>query len=1111
MSLRLWSAPLRAWLLVALLTALGCQDPLCPKGTERDGEPPPKGDGYRCYREEGPKRVYHGPEVGYFGTDPNRKRAEGAWQDGQKHGAWREWDEEGTLLLEEHYESGALHGLHKSFGPTGQPHREIHYKNGEEDGRIVRYHLMDGTKEEESEYRAGKRHGAYTRYARTGEVIEQGQYEDDAPSGTWIIFADGKKATERAYQGSRMTETTFDGEGRKRKELSHHEGRPQGAYKAWDEQGRLSEEGRYEQGEREGQWVVWLEPARGIGRYAEFKRGQRQGDWKVKDKEGQLLGARALAALGLEGEVVYSALDGKKAEEGLLRQGYREGKWTAWHGEARPAAERHYEHGRPTGTWRLWDGAGNLLVETEWRSTSDTERVRYQLHAANLLEHALVPQGELPAPLVAAVSDGYPVVVALADGSLLRLDSGELGKQKWKVSLPAPVLELGLQEPLARGGCRIRARLEDGTVLGIDTNDGKECFHAPEKATARPATVVVGQGKQRKAFVVVPVGKLVKAFAQEGAEPVWSFEAGAGVVGVAAGKQHVVILDAAGQLVSLAGADGKEVGRADLKGQGVGLEADDEDVFVVVKREAGYVVLTHTLARARDKRSPMAPSPGLPTLARRLDGDRDVVAIVTQDRVTRPSWGSSSPEPGIALEAAPVLSASIVGTSVYVLQGGERPSLSRVQLPAFSTPPGLLWRYPLPDGLACGEGLVFAREGAFAGCRGDKRLFKLASTRLRPEAAELRGELLGRSLWLSDQSFEGADWCQVEGGVLLVADRRHLWGIDAASGRARWKAAVDRWAEDDGAARHEPAVHDGVAWVGRGDELIAIAVDTGKELWRWAPSPAQDQDSCGEFSGVRAQPVAGPDGVFATARDGRLYAIDRASGAPRWDKCPGTFFDSPEDEAELEGEGEGEVPPRPRYEPLSWLPHEKAPRILGMNPVPHRYPTSGLLFWLADGSVLALRPADGSLQHSWHGGFGPELALDRFSFAVGAWPSVAWYFAPGGGNRSLQERWRTDVRGKLDAAAFGPLLVDGNDVHVAGYRKPPAGKRAGAEHRDHLVLDTHGKPRPPGHASLLDTRVALDRPLKRLCADGLLIFGVDEQAEQRVRAALAWGSKDAKP
>jgi outer membrane protein assembly factor BamB len=108
----------------------------------------------------------------------------------------------------------------------------------------------------------------------------------------------------------------------------------------------------------------------------------------------------------------------------------------------------------------------------------------------------------------------------------------------------------------------------------------------------------------------------------------------------------------------------------------------------------------------------------------------------------------------------------------------------------------------------------------------------------------------------------------------------HLYAVDARSGRAEWTAAVDPegdstvyWPRLDGTTviagftRHAAP---------SGGGLVALDIADGRERWRF------------DFPGrtisthMTGGPVVAGDVVLAASGDGRIWAVDRRSGALRW-------------------------------------------------------------------------------------------------------------------------------------------------------------------------------------------------------------------------------------
>ncbi len=124
----------------------------------------------------------------------------------------------------------------------------------------------------------------------------------------------------------------------------------------------------------------------------------------------------------------------------------------------------------------------------------------------------------------------------------------------------------------------------------------------------------------------------------------------------------------------------------------------------------------------------------------------------------------------------------------------------------------------------------------------------------------------------------------VRNGTIYVGARDgFLYAIDARSGRLRW-----RYDHKLSWVNASPAVDGGVVFAGSSDARFVQAVEatTGKELWR-TPNRA--------LGLVWSSPAVAGNIVFDADWDGRVFAIDRASGSISWiERLGGTrIFSSP--------------------------------------------------------------------------------------------------------------------------------------------------------------------------------------------------------------------------
>lgn len=118
----------------------------------------------------------------------------------------------------------------------------------------------------------------------------------------------------------------------------------------------------------------------------------------------------------------------------------------------------------------------------------------------------------------------------------------------------------------------------------------------------------------------------------------------------------------------------------------------------------------------------------------------------------------------------------------------------------------------------------------------------------------------------------------------------HLYAIDTATGREVWRTEVERMTDDALVTVYEPVTNGTLVVAGytvytpkdQGG-LVAVDAATGRERWRFRyPTPADDPRPVYHAGGT----VLTADLAIGAAGDGRVWAVDLASGAPRWSLPP---------------------------------------------------------------------------------------------------------------------------------------------------------------------------------------------------------------------------------
>lgn len=99
-------------------------------------------------------------------------REEGSYQQGVRHGLWKNWRSDGTLRSTGHYANGLRTGVWASYSGEGALLGELNYQDG-------------------------SRNGDWTAYSKDGAVLEEGQYSENVATGRWTTYYSGGQVKER--------------------------------------------------------------------------------------------------------------------------------------------------------------------------------------------------------------------------------------------------------------------------------------------------------------------------------------------------------------------------------------------------------------------------------------------------------------------------------------------------------------------------------------------------------------------------------------------------------------------------------------------------------------------------------------------------------------------------------------------------------------------------------------------------------------------------------------------------------------------------------------------------------------------------------------------------
>lgn len=132
-------------------------------------------------------------------TQKGKPISEGKLVDRKREGKWIYYHKDSdNIMLEEIYKNDLLHGVQKTYYPSGQVAEKTGYYNGKQHGESYIYN-KDGKVTKFYTYKNGQLNGKVVIYNSEGQKLKEGEYTDGKKSGTWKYYADGKLEREESF------------------------------------------------------------------------------------------------------------------------------------------------------------------------------------------------------------------------------------------------------------------------------------------------------------------------------------------------------------------------------------------------------------------------------------------------------------------------------------------------------------------------------------------------------------------------------------------------------------------------------------------------------------------------------------------------------------------------------------------------------------------------------------------------------------------------------------------------------------------------------------------------------------------------------------------------
>jgi antitoxin component YwqK of YwqJK toxin-antitoxin module len=262
----------------------------------------------------------------------NKKMQEGTYNYGIKEGTHAEWYESGNKKSEISFFNGKFNGTYSEWYPNGNKKINASYTDGIKNGLHTEW-IENGNKKSEITYSLGKLNGLYTLWNGNGSKKYEGRYVNEEKDGLHQDW----------YES-----------GIKKSETSYTLGKRNGTYSEWFPNSQMKSKLTYANGNVEdGTYIVYLDTGE-KEKEMTYKNGVKINEGVYKD--GYLYSLNT----------VYYEDNKSKKTEGYLKDGARDGEWTAWHENGNKKWLGTYKNNQQDGIWTWYFDNGDISNQEEY-------------------------------------------------------------------------------------------------------------------------------------------------------------------------------------------------------------------------------------------------------------------------------------------------------------------------------------------------------------------------------------------------------------------------------------------------------------------------------------------------------------------------------------------------------------------------------------------------------------------------------------------------------------------------------------------------------------------------------------------------------------------------
>jgi antitoxin component YwqK of YwqJK toxin-antitoxin module len=212
-------------------------------------------------------------------------------KDGSKNGQYKNYDEEGHLLLEGNFMNGRLHGDNTGYYASGTVKHRFKYKEGFKTGTGLTYH-PNGVLARKEQFALNGIDWVVEEFTDSAKRISEKRYRNQQPHGQWTFYyPDGKtEKVKETYEAGKLHGVRYEyfSTGKLSREETWKFSLLNGPFKSYYPSGKVESEGEFRSHRKHGLFTAYYENGN-IKEQGEYIADKKHKEWKEFDEQGNVV------------------------------------------------------------------------------------------------------------------------------------------------------------------------------------------------------------------------------------------------------------------------------------------------------------------------------------------------------------------------------------------------------------------------------------------------------------------------------------------------------------------------------------------------------------------------------------------------------------------------------------------------------------------------------------------------------------------------------------------------------------------------------------------------------------------------------------------------------